>query len=83
MEKSWDHAIDRITEEDTRAPYSREWLAKCRASTKCQNPCTHFVWYRYITGQAGRVTTRKKPVCLAHAEAFARKHSVAMPAEEA
>lgn len=91
MGQSWDHAIAPIPAEDTarREAQEQRWkeqgftsdLRKCRAAKTCHERSAYYVWWRYVTGSRGRVSEAERPVCRAHAEAFARKYGVAMPAE--
>lgn len=47
----------------------------------CHERRAFAVSYSYITGRAGRASRSERFACRAHAEAFARKNSVPMPAE--
>lgn len=47
----------------------------------CDEPITHFVGWRYVTGKGGRVSSTERGRCLAHAESFAKKNSLEMPVE--
>ncbi len=75
--RSWGHAL-RLMEPGEQTAYGGQGH-KCAG--KCQNRATHETRYNYITGRAGRTSTRRTPVCQEHAQKFATNHSLVMPTE--
>lgn len=73
--KSWGHAIRRMTPEELVA-YGGTG-SKCAG--KCPNQAGFENSYRYVTGQAGRATTARRPACDEHARRFAAKHDLIVP----
>jgi len=54
------------------------WSPSCSTSGCDQRP--EFVSsYRYVTGRAGRVSSQRRFMCTAHAQAFAQKHGLELP----
>jgi hypothetical protein len=45
----------------------------------CHERREFYICYAYVTGRGGRVSDARRAVCRKHAEAFAKKHGVAMP----
>lgn len=75
--RSWGHAL-RLMEPSEQAAYGGQGH-KCAG--KCQNKATHETRYNYITGRAGRASTRRIPACAEHAQKFATRHGLDMPTE--
>jgi hypothetical protein len=48
-----------------------------------EQPATHIATYSYVTGRAGRTSWASKRICDDHAAAFAKKHGIDLPAEQA
>jgi hypothetical protein len=59
---------------------SREVWRPCCTDRKCDGRPEFIASYRYVTGKAGRVSSQRRYVCQAHAEAFAKKHGLELPA---
>ncbi|HEV8656923.1 MAG TPA: hypothetical protein VGR85_15565 [Candidatus Limnocylindria bacterium] len=65
--------------------YHRHHWPHCRCgggSVKpgvCHERREFYICYAYVTGRGGRVSDARRAVCRKHAEAFAKKHGVAMP----
>lgn len=78
MSRSWGHSV-RLLPDDEREMYARhDWSC---GSRNCNEPVTHMLGYRYVTGRAGRISSAEKRACPKHAEAFAKKYEVEMPPE--
>lgn len=81
--RSWGHSI---------TPLQRVhnfYGIPCRCSTTigrgskrqhCQDPARYEVSYGYISGQRGRTTSNRRQACAAHAQTFANKHDLTLPA---
>ena len=80
---TFDHAIRPATPEQLgywKKLLARGW-AGGRCSAKCCKAYAAFTsWYRYVTGSRGRVTTASRNLCPHHAQKFATKHGLAIPA---
>lgn len=51
---------------------------RCR-SGKCTKDSTHWTYYDYVTGRAGRVSNSRKPVCSEHARLFCKRNALEYP----
>lgn len=76
---SWGFAIRRMIDEELIAFGGIGY--KCAG--KCPEKATFENSYNYITGRAGNTSRRRVPACRTHAEKFAAKHGLEMPAESA
>lgn len=75
----------RLSDEDARyfAERAERWGPRfytC-ATRGCEEPTMFRVGYRYVTGRAGRVSDAERNACDRHAQAFAAKYGVVIPAE--
>ena len=50
----------------------------CRMGRLCPKPTTHRLYWRYVSGKAGRTTWAERYSCQKHAEAFAKRSGVAI-----
>lgn len=87
--RTWGHAIARLPQAEVDDLDARAIRAepryvhqyRCHAPRmRCPGKIEFEVRYNYVTGRAGRVTDRRMRRCRAHAEAFAKKHGVELPA---
>jgi hypothetical protein len=80
-ERSWGHYLLPVQPDEVKReagmPYP--WRHRCRISRKCEQPTAYIVGYKYITGRAGRTSTREQTACEAHGKAFAEKHGLTFP----
>lgn len=72
MPKTWGHALRRLPEEERASCARLGWTC----SGKCSQPATHEASYKYVTGRAGRISTRRLLKCDDHAAKFAAKYHV-------
>lgn len=70
---SWAHTAYAMTAEDKADRLRHQWTC---ARSRCAEWPAVAISYRYVTGRAGRATTRTQAVCQAHGEAFAAKHGI-------
>jgi hypothetical protein len=73
--RSWNHQVYRL-DEPTVDRYDR--FGTTCATGKCQHLPTHATRWDYITGRRARVSDTTRNVCTAHAEKFAKKHTLAI-----
>jgi hypothetical protein len=73
--RSWNHRVYRLDPADI--DRNDRFGVTC-ATSKCKTLPTHATRWDYVTGRAGRVSDTTRLVCAAHAEAFARRHGLAI-----
>lgn len=60
-----------------------EWAAsrrRCSLGRGCPEPAELVATYHYITGRRGRTSWAERWACTGHAERFAEKHGLELPA---
>ena len=80
MSKSWGHQILSFTPEAITDYERKGW--GCTVSG-CEAPPRYQCSYAYVTGRRGRVTRARRDYCVEHAQKFAKKHGLELPALKA
>jgi len=71
---TWAHALRRMPTDEAERCLRLGWT--CQGGRPCPNPPTHEASYRFVTGRAGRTSTRRTHLCDEHAAKFAAKYDV-------
>lgn len=82
---SFNHAI--LTADQVRKHFGYELAALHDGCThggrlnRCGRPVRYLCRFEYVTGRRGRITDRRYWFCAEHAEQWAKRHQVPLPAQ--
>ena len=80
--KSWGHTLRLLTAEEYERTNRGDYgCGMRRDGRRCGAPMTHAQRYSYVTGRAGRVSDSERAVCAEHADRFAKRWGLEVPAE--
>jgi hypothetical protein len=79
MATTWNHQIRIATDREREFRSQQGW--GCAVTARCGFPPEFFTGYDIFTGRSGRTGHRETAACHFHANQFAAKHGLTMPAE--